>query len=91
MQLTLLELSKQSYYQRHSCDDSGGITDLVGPPELARVGVPSAASFPVNFQHFFQPLRRLVCLVVERVDDQNFWDRREFCQSEVPPTFHKWS
>lgn len=36
---------------------AAGITDLVGPPELARVGVPSAASFPVNFQHFFQPLR----------------------------------
>ena len=38
----------------------GGITDLVGPPELAKVGVPSSANFPVNFQHFFQPLRRTV-------------------------------
>ena len=36
-----------------------GISDLVGPHELATVAVPSASQFPVNFHHFFQPLRNL--------------------------------
>eukprot|EP00434_Breviolum_minutum_P034726 symbB.v1.2.030740.t1/scaffold3498.1/size55317/2 len=49
---------------------AAGISDLVGPYELATVAVPSASQFPVNFHHFFQPLRpRLLEICDEGLSD----------------------
>eukprot|EP00913_Durusdinium_trenchii_P024022 g22560.t1 len=45
---------------------AAGITDLVGPEELQRAGVPSGEEFPVIFQRFFLPLRPFLLEICQK-------------------------